>query len=152
MKSKKRIAIYGLVTVTIILTAGIGLAMLKNTHINRSYYGEIIVSTDKDIYKIGENINISSVVFNNAEFDLKLKSASFSLYIVSPLGDVLSMACMKSHLEHIVVTSKSELQFCNYSWDQKNMENNQVTTGEYTIIVEFIDNGYSGETTIFIEN
>lgn len=152
MKSNKKIMIYGLIIITIAVTASIVAAISNSSNGNNNQLGIIDVSTEKDEYEFGEGVNISTIFSNNGYDEITLTSLSYNLLIVGPSGNVFSMSVMTSLIGSQVVSANSEVEICSYSWDQTDTEHNQVPPGEYTITVELIDGDYKGETNIIISS
>ena len=114
--------------------------------------GRIQVSTEKETYEPGEVINIGAIFINEGELNISLNSLSYNLTIVGPSGNVLTENSIKVFVAPLIVAVNSTVKICSYSWNQTDLDFNQVIDGYYMITVELVDDNYRDSTTITISN
>lgn len=121
----------------------------------RKFYGVegksdvyILIKMNKDIYHLGERVNITLLLVNNKKTKLTLNSAGLRLEI-HPSSFGLTIHDLR--VEPITVLPNSEHPLGNIVWCQTDVNRNQVPFGTYTIKVSLLEYDVYGKKTIKIQ-
>jgi hypothetical protein len=131
--------------------AFLGLYVLKFPVNQRAETVYIKLQTDKSTYKLGEKIQITIFLVNDKSDKISLPSLNYALEISGSQGVVLTMIESRGGIKPVNVEALSQLLIGTYTWNQEDMNRNQVPKGIYTLRVNLLDAPYNGVITIQIE-
>jgi coenzyme F420-reducing hydrogenase beta subunit len=107
------------------------------------------VETNKAEYVVGENVAISLYFVNGQDTAITVDTLSYQLEI-SGVDFVFGMDRSEMREDTVTIPPSSERLIDSYTWDQKDFDGIQVSTGVYTICASLLDYVLEGETTFQI--
>jgi hypothetical protein len=117
----------------------LGLYVLKFPINQRAETVYIKLQTDKSTYKLGEKIQIIIFLVNDKSDKISLPSLNYALEIFGSQGIVLTMVESRGGTGPVNVEALSQLLIETYTWNQEDMNKNQVSKGIYTLRVNLLD-------------
>ena len=141
----------GLLLILALATLALGIwsfyVLLHQENVNRMY---LRVETDKSSYKVGDEVQITITYVNDQNVGVSLSSLSYEIEISNPQGVVFIMMTRQIAEGPVYIGPFSKRFVASYTWNQKDMDRNQVPKGTYTIRVGLSDSTISGANTISI--
>lgn len=108
-------------------------------YVDQSPPTKLILSMEKEEYKIGETITFT-VTNTGTETIYFPNTASFTIYHIIKSGFQKVIQPIYTPIGLQVLTPLNGSESRNFSWDQKNNDRNQVTEGEYMIVIDYYEN------------
>ncbi len=134
----------------LLISLGIGSFFLLNQFTTFHKGAYLQVEANKSSYDLGEEIQVTFNCVNDQQAAIVLSSLSYTAEISSPQGVVFIMIVRKTGQGPIRIDSFSKQFVSNYTWNQKNMDRNQVPRDTYTIRICLSDSALCGSTIIKI--
>jgi len=148
MSSRWREFERSLTPVLMAISLGIGSFYVLSHQKNADRGAYLGVQTDKSSYNLGEEVQIVITCVNNQSVGVSLSSLSYGMEISNPQGVVFIMTMHQTSEGPVQIGAFSEQFVGNYTWNQRDMDGNQVPTGTYTIRVYLLDSTVCGQTVI----
>jgi len=142
MKMNKKVVIFGLVTIAIVLAGVLVGATLMSSKSFDDFKEslEMKISTDKTSYSIGETVLISMKLINHGTENISLTFFSGKTSDFKVLNEQGEQVCLWSYNKVFIAVLRTitihpgEVLSYNMTWDQKDNNGNSVPAGTYTII------------------
>lgn len=137
-----------IILIAMVLGIGSFCVLLRQKNTSRGTYLRVV--TDKTSYKVGDEVQIAITCVNDQNVGVTLSSLSYGIEVSNPQGVVFIMTTHQTSQGPVHMAPFSEQFVGNCTWNQKDMNGNQVSTATYTIRICLLDSTICGSTTINI--